>query len=48
MWDELFLHTSCGILQKIFYTLQCFGAPEGPPGPKFTNLGNGVQQDLDC
>jgi len=29
---------------NFFYTLQCFGAPGGLPGPKFTNLGNDVQQ----
>ena len=28
----------------IFYTLQYFGAPGGPPVPKFTNLGPDVQQ----
>jgi len=29
---------------KIFYTLQYFGTPRGPPGPKFTNLGPDIQQ----
>ena len=30
----------------IFYTHQYFGAPEGSPVPKFTNLGPDVQQGL--
>jgi len=29
---------------QIFYTLRYFGAPGGPPGPKFSNLGSDIQQ----
>jgi len=29
-------------LQKFFYTIQYFGSPEEPPGPKVTGLGGGV------
>jgi len=31
----------------IFYTLQYFWYPRGPPGPKFTSLCINVQQDQD-
>jgi len=29
---------------KIFYALQYFGAPRGPPGPKFISRGTDVQK----
>jgi len=29
---------------QFFYTIQYFGTPGGPPGPKFTNLCVDVQQ----
>ena len=35
------------IVTKMFYTLQYFGAPDGPPRSKFTNLGTDVQQGPD-